>query len=199
MFSFSRLGVYFPLYKPMLWIRIRIGSGFNGAPGPEIRIRIRNPDPDKGGQKWQKNREKKQGLIIFIFWSADCSLLRAEGFSCCSDVLIEAQGYVNCHFLTKKDSKKIFSSIFFNFRSSKPWIRIQIRIEWLRIHNTGTNSGHSKVHDCIYLGGCQLLLEVGNLDLGGLCLPWLGLHGCQQLRQMICLSERQEKMPAFNP
>jgi hypothetical protein len=54
MFSFSRSGVYFTMYKLMLWIRN--GSGFNRAPGPKsgsgfaIRIRIRNPDPDTGGQ-----------------------------------------------------------------------------------------------------------------------------------------------------
>ncbi len=64
--------------KAVLWIRIRIrnriGSGFNG--GSWICIRMRNPDPDTRGQKWPRKKEK---LINFIFWSAGCSLLRAEG------------------------------------------------------------------------------------------------------------------------
>ncbi len=49
--------------------RIQIQSG----QWIHIRIRIRNPDPDPGGQKWPTKIEK-------LFWSAGCSLFRAEGF-----------------------------------------------------------------------------------------------------------------------
>ncbi len=39
-----------------------------------IRIRIQIADPDPGGQKWPTKIEKRTEL----FWSAGCSLLRAE-------------------------------------------------------------------------------------------------------------------------
>jgi hypothetical protein len=38
---------FFPLFAVVLWIRIRIVSGFNGV-----------LDPDPGGQKWPTNIEK---------------------------------------------------------------------------------------------------------------------------------------------
>jgi hypothetical protein len=69
-------------------------------------IRSVDPDPDQGGQKSHKNRKK---LRNFMFWSAGCSLFRAEGFSCTLDVLYGGLGI----------SKWI-------------WIRIQ----WIRIRNT---------------------------------------------------------------
>ncbi len=76
-----------------------------------------NPDP--GGQKWPTKIEKK--YINFIFWSAGCSLLRAEGVSCSLDVLYG----------------KTFLAVFFfcKFWLSKPWIRIRIHLKcwiWIR-------------------------------------------------------------------
>ncbi len=53
------------------WIRIQWS--------PWILIRIRNLDLDPGGQKWPTNIEN---WINSIFWSAGCSFLRAETFSC---------------------------------------------------------------------------------------------------------------------
>ncbi len=65
-----------------------------------IRIQIADPDPDPGGQKWpQKNRKKDR---IFIFWSAWCSLLRAEGFSCSLRVFYGGLGISKLQFLIKK-------------------------------------------------------------------------------------------------
>ncbi len=66
-------------------IWIRIGSGFNGISGSGsgsvfgIRIRIKEGknDPQKVGKKSRN----------LMFWSAGCSLLRAEGFFCNLDVL----------------------------------------------------------------------------------------------------------------
>jgi hypothetical protein len=49
-------------------------------------IRIRNPDPDPGRQKMTNKIEKSQKN--FMFGSAGCSLLRAEGFSWSVDVLL---------------------------------------------------------------------------------------------------------------
>ncbi len=59
-------------------------------------------DPDSRSRsgsrraKWPTNKEK---LINFIFWSAGCSLLRAEGFSWSLDIS-------KLQFLIKKDIKK---------------------------------------------------------------------------------------------
>ncbi len=81
----------------VLWIRIRIRSGFNRVSGSGSRR-----------AKWPTNIEKK--LINYIFWNAGCSLPRAEGFSCCLDIS-------KLHFFFKS----VF--IFFSFWSSKPWTR----------------------------------------------------------------------------
>ncbi len=85
------------------------------------------PYPVPGRQKWQ--------LINFFFWSAGCSLLRAEGDSCSLDVLYKSLGISKFQILSKK--KKNFSCFsisfnfhFFHFWSSKPWIRIG---NWIRI------------------------------------------------------------------
>ncbi len=88
-----------------------------------------------------------------MFWSAGCSLLSAESFSCSLDVLCGRLGTSKLQFLSnKKIKKKNFQLYFFqNFCSSKPWIRIRnrihlkcwnwirirIRIQWIQIHNTG--------------------------------------------------------------
>jgi len=73
--------------KPGFRIRIRIRIRINLSCW--IRIRIQIADPDPGGQKWPTNRKKYR---IFMFWSARCSLLRAEGFSCSLGVLYEGLG-----------------------------------------------------------------------------------------------------------
>ncbi len=45
---------------------------------------IRSVDPDPGGQKLPIHIEK---IRNFMFYSAGCSLTRAEGFSCSLEVL----------------------------------------------------------------------------------------------------------------
>jgi hypothetical protein len=83
------------------WIRIR------------IRIQIADPDPDPGGQNWPKKIKKRNR--IFIFWSAGCSLLRAEGFSCSLGVLYVGLEISKLQFLIKK-IKIIFLVVnFFQF------------------------------------------------------------------------------------
>ncbi len=47
------------------------------------------PDPDPEGQKWPTKTKK---IKKFMFWSAGCSLLRAEGFYCSLDVLYGGLG-----------------------------------------------------------------------------------------------------------
>ncbi len=79
------------LFTAVFLIRIRIGSGFN-----QVRIRIWNPDPDPGGQIWPTIIGK---IKNFMFWSAECSLLRAEGFFCSFDVLYGGLGTGKLYFL----------------------------------------------------------------------------------------------------
>ncbi len=88
---------------------------------------IRNPDP--GGQKSLTKIKKK--LRKFMFWSAGCSLLRAEGFSCNLGVLYGGLWISKLHFLIKK--YEFFPAVIFfsNFWSSKPWIRIAIQPKML--------------------------------------------------------------------
>ncbi len=75
------------------WIRINLSCWIR------IRIQIADPDPDPGGKNDSKNRKKDR---IFIFWSAGCSLLRAEGFSCSLGVLYGGLGISKLQFLIKK-------------------------------------------------------------------------------------------------
>jgi hypothetical protein len=83
------------------WIRIR------------IRIQIADPDPDPGGEKITQKKLKKDR--IFIFWSAGCSLLRAEGFSCIFGVLYGGLGISKLQFLIKKIKIKFLIVNFFQF------------------------------------------------------------------------------------
>jgi hypothetical protein len=62
--------------------------------------------------------------------------LRAKGFSYSLDILCGGLGISKLQFLIKKEKKKISAEYFFQFCSSKPWIRIQIRIHlkcWILI------------------------------------------------------------------
>jgi hypothetical protein len=43
--------LFLPVFRIRMWIRIRIGSGFNQVSGSGFGIRIRDPDRDPGGQK----------------------------------------------------------------------------------------------------------------------------------------------------
>ncbi len=71
-----------------------------------------DPYPDSRGQKW--HRKKRKQLIHFIFWSAGCSLFRAESFFWSSDVLY---GGLRISKLQLFDPKKRnnFQLFFFSF------------------------------------------------------------------------------------
>ncbi len=74
---------------------------------------VADPVSDPGGQKWPTNIEKVN-TVNFIFWSAGCSLLRAEGFSCSLKSFLEAKGQANCNLRHKKIY--FFSAVvFWNF------------------------------------------------------------------------------------
>ncbi len=123
----------------VLWIH-RI-QGFNGVSGSRSRR-----------AKWPTDKKK---LINFIFWSAGCSLLRPEGFSCSLRVLYGGRGISKYKFLINKKISVVFiSSVIW---SSKPWIqilirihlkcwiriRIRIRIQRIRIHSSVLNNTYS--------------------------------------------------------
>ncbi len=58
------------------------------------------------------------------FWSAGCSLVRAEGLSCSLCVLYGDLGISKLQFL-KKNKQKVCSCKFFTFLVIKPWIQIR--------------------------------------------------------------------------
>ncbi len=87
--------------------------------------------------------------------------MRPEGFSCSLDVLYGGLGKSKLQFLNKKDTKN-FPAVFFlqildiNTPNGgwirvrihlKCWnrIRIQIRINWIRIHNSGLLAPYGSV------------------------------------------------------
>jgi hypothetical protein len=87
-----------------------------------------------GGPKW-----KAETKWNFMFWSAECSLLRIEGFSCSLDVLYGGPGIckLNCNFLSY-----FFTCTFFpvsGHRSSRSGFGSGLVFGlkcWIRIRNT---------------------------------------------------------------
>ncbi len=136
-------------------------------------------DPDPGGKSDPHKQKKK--LINFTSLSTGCSLLRAEGFSCSLDVLFGGLEKQFAIFDKKNLEKKIFRSIFFfNFWSSKPWIRIQIRI---RIHL-----------NCWIRSGSRFIESV-SIESGSTTLPiliifvFLCFWKRQNISQIVCLKK----------
>ncbi len=96
-----------------------------------------------------KNRKKYR---IFMFWSAGCSLWRAEGVFCSLGVLYGGLGKSKLQFLIKKIKNKISSCKFFPILGHQTWIRdpdpqlekcwIRIRIKSMRIRNPGIRTGN---------------------------------------------------------
>ncbi len=72
--------------------RIRIGSRFNKVSGSGFGFWIRS-------RRAKMNHKNRQKLRNFMFWSAGCSLLRAEGFICSLDVLYGGLGIGKLQFL----------------------------------------------------------------------------------------------------
>ncbi len=95
----------------------------SSVPDPPDSSSSFDPDPDPGGQS-QNDPQKQKKLRNFMFGSAGCSLLRAEGFSCSLDVLYGGLGKSKLKFLNKKIQTFFKAVNFSNFWSSKPWIRI---------------------------------------------------------------------------
>ncbi len=103
------------------------------------------PYPDPGAQKWPT----KIKLINFIFWSAGCSVLRTQSFSCSLDVLYGVLRISKLQFLIKKKIlRKIqlyfFLSVFFGHQNPGSWMdpyRIYLKC-WIRIYNTGSSKNN---------------------------------------------------------
>ncbi len=110
------------------------GSGSVSGLDPDS-MRFLDPDPNPKGQKnWHTKIEKN--LINLIFWSARCSVLRAEGFSCSFDALYAGLGISKLQFLIKKDTTTFQLYFFLPFLVIKPWIRIRSGFTW----NAGSGS-----------------------------------------------------------
>ncbi len=110
-----------------------------------------------------KNRKK---LINIISWSAECTILRAEGFSCSLTSFMEAKGQVNCNFRSKKDS--FLSYNFCLFLSSKPWIWIRIHLKcWIRIRIQWMNeSGSATVHKIMHIKNQDFMMHSSTEQVG---------------------------------
>ncbi len=102
---------------PGIRIRIRIWSVFNQVSGTR-----------SGSRRAKMTHKSIKKIKNLMFWSAGCSLLRAEGFFC---NFMEDLGLVNGCFWSKKINFLISCKFFFKFWSSKPWIRIGIQPKML--------------------------------------------------------------------
>ncbi len=114
-------GQYDPLHS-MLRIRIRIWSGFNQV--------------SWSGSGSRSAKITHKGRIFFwnfMFWSAGCSFLRAEGFFSNFDVLYGSLGIGIAFF----DQKKIQLYIFSIFGHKNPGSGSVFSLKcWIRIRNT---------------------------------------------------------------
>ncbi len=103
------------------WIKINQVRGSVSGSGFRIRIRIQ-----EGNKDWQKHRKF---FWNFMFWSAGCSLFRAEaGIFCSLDVLSGVLG-TKCTVLFNPEKFFIFFpaiNFFIFWSSSDPWIRIGV-------------------------------------------------------------------------
>ncbi len=98
-------------------------------------------------EEGKNDPQKLRKVMKFhVFWSAGCSILRAESFSCSLDVHHGGLGMNVLYFLIKKNKNFFQLVIFYNFCSSNPliWIRID-QICWIRIRiETNADSHHRK-------------------------------------------------------
>ncbi len=98
------------------------GSGSNPdsirsvEPDPEP-----DTDPDPERQHYPQIFKKVKKCHVLKCWMFS---FEGEGVSCSLDVLYGGLGISKLQFMIKKIFKKFPAVIFFNFWSSKPWIRI---------------------------------------------------------------------------
>ncbi len=86
--------------KSTIWIRIsRVSDPDPDPHGSELIWAVGSGSGSRREKITQKNRKKDR---IFIFWSAGCSLLRAEDFSCSLGVIYGGLGISKLQFLIKK-------------------------------------------------------------------------------------------------
>ncbi len=107
---------------------------------------IRSEDPDSvsgsGSRRAKMNHKNIKKLRNFMFWSAECSLLWDECFSCSLDVLYGGLGIRKLQFFIKNISHFFSCKFCFHFWSSKPGsgsafsLKCWIRNQWIRILNT---------------------------------------------------------------
>jgi hypothetical protein len=90
-----------------------------------------DPDPHSncgsgsGSRRAKMTHKNRKQYRFFMFWSAGCSLLRAEGFSCSLGVLYGGLGISKWQFLIKELKIQFPAVIFYFILGLKPWIRIR--------------------------------------------------------------------------
>ncbi len=118
--------------EALVLLRPCCGSGSVSGLDPDSIVSL-DPYPDspswfRRAKMIHKNRKKGNKLNFLKYWIFSC---KAEGFSCSLDVLYGGLGISKLLFLIKKDFKQFQLYIFFNFWSSKPWIRVHLKC-WIR-------------------------------------------------------------------
>ncbi len=108
---------FFPFYC-LYWLVTKLLLAFlTSVSFPDwIRIQSGTVDPDldaesgSGSRRAKMTHKNRKKLRNFMFWSAWCSLLRAEGFSCSLEVLYRGVGISKWQFLIKTISN-LFSAV----------------------------------------------------------------------------------------
>ncbi len=104
-----------------IWIGSRSGLD------PES-IRSVDPDPDSesasGSRRAKMTHKNRKKFRNFIFWGAGCSFWKPEGFFCSLDVLYGGLRIGKLQFVWPKNITFFQLVNFFQFWSSKPWIRV---------------------------------------------------------------------------
>jgi hypothetical protein len=137
--SFIRSSCFYKYFPAVLWIRIRIGSGFNGVPGP-------------GSRRAKMTDKIRKKVINFMFWSAGCSLLRTEGFSCSLDVLYGGLGISKLQFFYQKNKEKKLCCCIF--------------VQFVVIKTLDTDPQHCFTDNCVHSKGGYILYLWDLLPLG---------------------------------
>jgi hypothetical protein len=149
----------------MFQIRTRIGSGFNQVSGSGSGFGFRIQE--------RKLSAKKKQVKNFMFSSAGCSFLMADGFS--------------CSLIFDPNNIKFFPAVnFSDFGSSKPWNRIRIGIKLkccIRIRIQLIGSETRLVYACRY----------SFLSIFPNCKKWLQIHNTAG-KDDICTMNREGPM-----
>ncbi len=133
----------------MFRIRIRIGNGVNQVCG-------------SGSRRAKMTHENGKKLTNFMFWSARCSLLRAEGFFRSMGVRYGGLGIkVNGKFWSKKYQffLSLCTGTFFPFLVIDTWIRIGTGIQPKMLDPDPESMNLDPKHCCLAWHSVKIYVE----------------------------------------